>query len=121
MERSRMPDNTAGASMPVRPLPVLPETRLDISGTWQERAICREEVPDIFFPVCGDPGTEARQVCARCPVRIHCLEYAIAKDEWGIWGGLDRDQRRALRDVIGEQGSPLDITARSCQDGVAHD
>ena len=40
----------------------------------------------------------ARKVCANCPVQMDCLEYAIAADEWGIWGGLDRDQRRTLRD-----------------------
>lgn len=35
--------------------------------------------------------------CAHCPVRQDCLEYATEADEFGIWGGLDHEQRRALR------------------------
>jgi hypothetical protein len=37
---------------------------------------------------------------------MDCLEYAIAADEWGIWGGWDRDQRRALRDGADESALP---------------
>jgi WhiB family transcriptional regulator, redox-sensing transcriptional regulator len=109
MERSRMPDNTAGASLPVRLLPVvMPELLPDLSGTWSQHAICRGEDPDIFFPAYGDPGTRARRICANCPVQIDCLQYAITADEWGIWGGLDGEQRRALREVGDESGAPLD-------------
>jgi hypothetical protein len=83
MERSRMPDNASSASTPVRLLPV----------------VSPQAVPDF-------PGTRARRVCANCPVRVDCLEYAIAADEWGIWGGLDREQRRALRDSADEPAMP---------------
>jgi WhiB family transcriptional regulator, redox-sensing transcriptional regulator len=107
MERSRMPDNTSSASAPVHLLSVaLPEVAPDFSGTWPERAICAGEDPSIFFPSHGDPGIRARRVCADCPVQMDCLEYAIAADEWGIWGGLDRDQRRALHDDADEPALP---------------
>jgi WhiB family transcriptional regulator, redox-sensing transcriptional regulator len=60
--------------------------------------VCPQVDPEIFFPPKGDPGTEARQICAGCPVRRECLAYAIeADDEFGIWGGLDRDEQRNLK------------------------
>jgi hypothetical protein len=37
---------------------------------------------------------------------MDCREYAIAADEWGIWGGLDRDERRALHDGADEPPLP---------------
>lgn len=107
-----MPDNTAGASAPVRLLPVvMPEAHLRPLGSWRQRAICPGEDPDVFFPAHGDPGTRARQVCARCPVRSDCLDDAIVNDEWGIWGGLDREQRRALRDGTAGRLSPAECEA----------
>ena len=42
----------------------------------------------------------AKSICAACPVRQRCLEYAIAADErYGIWGGLTKDERRMLRRI----------------------
>jgi hypothetical protein len=66
-------------------------------GEWHGRGLCLGEDPDIFFPSHGDPGTQARQICAACAVRDECLEYAIGADEFGIWGGLDQDARRNLK------------------------
>ena len=65
-------------------------------GFWSNLAICAGEDPDIFFPGGGAPGTRARQICASCPVREDCLDYAIQADEYGIWGGLDQEQRRTI-------------------------
>jgi hypothetical protein len=100
-----MPDNTVSA--PVHLLSVaLPGVAPDLPATWPQRAICAGEDPSIFFPAHGDPGIRARNVCANCPVHMDCLEYAIAADKWGIWGGLDRDQRRELRDGTDESALP---------------
>jgi len=42
----------------------------------------------------------AKAVCAGCPVREACLEFALANDErWGVWGGTSERQRRAMRAV----------------------
>lgn len=36
-------------------------------------------------------------ICAACPVRLICLEYAMDHNEpFGIWGGLSRKQRERL-------------------------
>jgi hypothetical protein len=102
-----MPDNASSASTPVRLLPVvLPEVVPDFPGTWPERAICRGEDANAFFPAHGDPGTRDRRACANCPVRVDCLEYVIVADEWGIWESLDHEQRRALRDSADEPTIP---------------
>jgi len=38
-----------------------------------------------------------KQICALCPVRDLCLEYALeAKEEYGIWGGLTTRERQEL-------------------------
>ena len=62
---------------------------------WSKLAICTGEDPNTFFPSNGDSGTRAREICACCPVRRNCAEYAAEADEFGIWGGLDQEQRRA--------------------------
>jgi hypothetical protein len=51
----------------------------------------------MFFPGRGESAEPARQVCARCPVRQQCLDYAITSQiSYGVWGGLAERDRRAL-------------------------
>ena len=74
------------------------------AGRWRRRAACRQMGSDLFFPA-GERDDAAvaqtagaKQVCARCRVRLHCLTYAlVANPEDGIWGGLGPSERRALR------------------------
>jgi WhiB family transcriptional regulator, redox-sensing transcriptional regulator len=69
--------------------------------SWLRRAACRGEDPELFFPISAKgPGhlqhERAKAVCRRCPVRTPCLEYALdSREEHGIWGGTDPDERRA--------------------------
>lgn len=70
---------------------------------WRSRAACIDEDPELFFPV-GTTGPavvqieEAKRVCARCEVREPCLEFALdTRQDAGVWGGLDEDERRSLR------------------------
>ncbi len=72
---------------------------------WRYRAICRDEDPELFFPV-GTSGpallqiAEAKIVCRRCPVVSECLSWATAPESWqdaGVWGGMSEDERRALK------------------------
>lgn len=47
---------------------------------WRVRAACREAEPEVaskFFPS-GRPSNEPKKVCATCPVRKECLEYALS-------------------------------------------
>jgi len=37
----------------------------------------------------------AKQMCGRCPIQKECLDYAMtANEEFGIWGGTTRYERR---------------------------
>ncbi|MCX5401491.1 WhiB family transcriptional regulator [Streptomyces sp. NBC_01335] len=70
---------------------------------WRTRAACREEDPDLFFPI-GSTGPalvqteDAKAVCRTCPVREQCLRWALDNNQdAGVWGGLAEDERRALK------------------------
>ncbi len=70
------------------------------AARWRELAACRGADLDLFFPSRGEPAGPARQVCAACPVRQQCLDYAITnRVVHGIWGGLTERERRALRSL----------------------
>lgn len=63
--------------------------------TWQERGLCNQVDPELWFPEKGGSTREAKQICAGCPVRTECLDYALTHDErFGIWGGLSERERR---------------------------
>ena len=80
---------------------------------WQWRAACRGEDAGLFFPPSRfEPKAErivregkAKIICAVCPVRMECLEYAVRTREiHGVWGGLNEAERRALL-----RDRPLDL------------
>ncbi|HEY9264590.1 MAG TPA: WhiB family transcriptional regulator [Mycobacterium sp.] len=65
---------------------------------WYEGAICAQTDPEAFFPKKGGTTTAAKKVCASCPVRSQCLDWALDTVElWGVWGGTTRLERRKLR------------------------
>ena len=65
---------------------------------WAADALCAQTDPELFFPEKGGATWEARRVCAGCPVRAECLDYALAQGErHGIWGGESERARRRLR------------------------
>ena len=70
---------------------------------WSLFAACRGADTDLFFPVgsTGDAVVDidaAVAICQVCPVRLPCLEFALATNqEFGIWGGATEDERRTLR------------------------
>jgi len=54
--------------------------------------------PDVMFPKVGGrpvPPDIAR-MCANCPLRQPCLEYALREPVDGIWGGTTAKQRRRM-------------------------
>jgi WhiB family redox-sensing transcriptional regulator len=67
--------------------------------TWRQRAACRGVDPDIFYPVSDEEAEDAKAICAICPVRQACLEWALTRRESdGVWGGAtERERRRIIR------------------------
>jgi WhiB family redox-sensing transcriptional regulator len=77
----------------------------DLAIAWQHLAACRGEDSTYFFaPSYFERRAEknareavAKAICARCPVRDECLEYALGtRDNHGIWGGMNEMERRAI-------------------------
>lgn len=79
---------------------------------WKVRAYCRRQdvEADDFFTTSKAGRKRAHAACVQCPVITECLQVTRSHDEgvyrWGIGGGLDASQRRALE--LEEQlgGSP---------------
>ena len=75
---------------------------------WRHKAVCRDEDPELFFPV-GNSGpalaqiADAKLVCNRCPVTTECLSWALESgQDAGVWGGAsedDADQPRHLEEL----------------------
>jgi WhiB family transcriptional regulator, redox-sensing transcriptional regulator len=72
---------------------------------WRFLAACRGEDSSFFFAPNyferrGQKDAReavAKRICAKCPVRAECLDYALTnKETHGIWGGLNEMERRAL-------------------------
>ena len=73
------------------------------AGEWQAAGACLSADPEIFFPVSGTGAStrqieQARRICARCPVRRECLDWAMNSGEMhGIWGGTTPEDRTRAR------------------------
>ena len=68
-------------------------------GGWRGRAACGTADPDLFFPDrAGTDISAAQAICAGCPVRAECHEFAEATNQvYGVWAGVDRGSPKARR------------------------
>lgn len=65
---------------------------------WRQGAACRDLDTAVFFPETEGGVATAKAVCATCPVRDACLDFAlITRQDDGVWGGLDENERRRVR------------------------
>lgn len=96
-----MTDTTSTLRVPERPSYAVLDgelARLFHRPRWMERAACRGLPTDLFFPERGADTSAAKAVCAACPVRDDCYEYAFESNErHGIWGGTAERERRRIR------------------------
>jgi WhiB family redox-sensing transcriptional regulator len=78
------------------------------AANWRSAAACLLADPDLFFPISSvGPAerqiTRAKMICAGCPVRQECLDFALSQSlAYGSWGGTtpedrQRDRRRKRR------------------------
>jgi WhiB family transcriptional regulator, redox-sensing transcriptional regulator len=75
--------------------------------TWHTDAACAGQPTSLWYPDDrggnmqarrGDPYAEARLICAGCPVRVDCLNEALASPDYGgMWGGMTQDERKIER------------------------
>jgi WhiB family transcriptional regulator, redox-sensing transcriptional regulator len=73
---------------------------------WHQKARCLGTDDSLFFGS-GDPDvrppytlaeiSNARAICAECPVARECLTTALKnREEYGVWAGSTRKQRKAI-------------------------
>ncbi|MSO86052.1 MAG: WhiB family transcriptional regulator [Acidimicrobiia bacterium] len=64
---------------------------------WHERAACRGQGVEQWFPARGADVRPRVALCASCPMRCECLA-AASSDACGIWVGmLERGRKMARR------------------------
>lgn len=73
---------------------------------WQRLGACHQADQSVFFApdTPGEPRADRRRrvvaakaVCALCPVRDLCRNYALEnQEEYGVWGGLSETERKDL-------------------------
>lgn len=78
-------------------------TTANKQAAFRRFAACRDEDPEVFFPV-GTTGPaflqieDARSVCMSCPLMASCADEALTNGETdGVWGGLSEADRSWLR------------------------
>jgi len=77
---------------------------------WRDHAACKDKPGHIFFPEKGETATQAKAVCAGCPVVNECLSFALDEEiRHGVWGGRSEKERRRMR-----QGRTHVATCKRC-------
>lgn len=70
---------------------------------WKDDAKCKDLGPDVFFPTSEVEEKARVDFCYDCPVRIDCLEFAVATDQNvgpSIWGGMTSKQRDRVKRYV---------------------
>lgn len=102
--------------MPQQPLAQVP---VDSTWHWQELGQCRTADPLLFFHPQNERGSSrirrdqsAKRVCASCPVRLECADYAIrAREPYGVWGGLSEEDREQIFRTMNVREFPQSVGA----------
>jgi WhiB family redox-sensing transcriptional regulator len=69
--------------------------------SWRPLGACRDQDPNLFYPQRGESIVAAVAICAVCPVKADCLDWALHHEKLGIWGGTSERGRRRIRKVRG--------------------
>ena len=72
-----------------------------------EQAACKGIDTEIFYPDKDifTPQEERlfERMCIECPVMLMCLEWGLAHERSGIWGGTTPFRRQAVRKALNLQ------------------
>ncbi len=71
---------------------------------WMDDAACREYPLETFYPERDELGAskQAKEICARCPVRLKCLAWILSRESQaisyahGVCGGMAAYERQRL-------------------------
>ncbi|MEV0948690.1 WhiB family transcriptional regulator [Rhodococcus sp. NPDC049939] len=67
---------------------------------WEEAACRGDAHPDRWFPDPSESLDYAAHVCAHCPIKDACAEYAAATRQSGVWGGLEYRRGTVVRGPV---------------------
>lgn len=82
------------------------ENNIPINTQWRQKAACKGESIDSFFPVAItkaniDETTRIYSLCERCPVIVDCMHEALLREYDGIWARSTAKQRQSyVRHVL---------------------
>ena len=80
---------------------------------WMATGLCADKPPSLFFPSDGVGVDVARKICADCPVKEPCLEYAIRnRVDHGVWGGCSERERRRIIKRRRAEAAEVALTVR---------
>lgn len=83
-------------------------TQNEPRSSWVSRGACAIAT-EVFMREPLDVAG-CKSICKHCPVIGLCLDYAIANDErFGVWGGLDRKERKAVKAQRDVSNVPLEF------------
>jgi WhiB family redox-sensing transcriptional regulator len=85
--------------------------KMKLIGDWRDEAACLGRNPDSFYPERSHTeAARAKAICKGCPVREDCLTEAIINNErFGIWGGMDTQQRTREARKRRREGTLVDL------------
>ena len=85
---------------------------LRLQGRWgvvhrrpdMDDAACHGLPTEWFYPDDGAVAgyEEAKVICASCPIKEKCAEWALGAEEHGFWGGLSSRARHRIRKHRGQ-------------------
>lgn len=67
------------------------------------KASCLNADPELFFIERYETNKhgKAKQICASCPIKVECLQYALKYSmNYGIWGGTAPKERFRLKKTL---------------------
>jgi Transcription factor WhiB len=75
----------------------LPTCTPEEDPSWRALSLCLMFPSVDFFDGSRPNKRRAKAICFECQVREECLQFALEnKEEFGVWGGLDDVERKAL-------------------------
>ena len=87
----------------------MPETRRQKMFPYLDDAACTGLDPEIFYAESGSAIVRAKAFCQQCDVRDRCLQWALKREEFGVWGGTTARERASIRREMGVRLVPAGV------------
>jgi hypothetical protein len=79
--------------------------RLNYNAQVMSEAACLGLNTEMFYPEIVQYTKEDTKfydsLCKDCPIKQACLEWGLAHERYGVWGGTTPDTRTTIRRMLG--------------------